>query len=86
MFFLVKLKQSEQKTIIPQKWISNLNWAKLLSYGKRYISCTVFKVFICNNIANEPDFHLDVKAFLDTSRPACYEVYIIRSFGKIFIK
>lgn len=77
MYFLVLLKETNQKAIVPQKWISNLNLDTLLNYGVR----KVFKVFISNVFGAEPDFHLDVMCILDTQRPACYNAYIVKAFG-----
>lgn len=81
MYFLVTLKDTGQKTIVPQKWISSLNVQLLLNYGVKFIAKKLFKAFISNVFGDEPDFHLDVIAILNTKRPACYEVYIKRSFG-----
>lgn len=84
MYFLVKMKETAQKAIIPQKWILNLDWEKLLTYGKKYIKRITFSAFICNDISNEPDFGLAIKNVLDTTRPACYKVFVIDTFGKQF--
>lgn len=81
MYFLVKLKGTGQKAIIPQKWILNLDVETLLNYGVKFLARKLFKAFISNIFGDEPDFHLDMKIFLDWKRPACYQVYIIRSFG-----
>lgn len=86
MYFLVKIKETYQKAIIPQKWILNLNWEKLLTYGKRSIKNTEVTVFICNDEGREPDFHLGVKSVLDTSRPSCYKAFVIGIFGRTLSK
>lgn len=85
MYFLVALKDTGQKTIVPQKWISSLNVQLLLNYGVKVIAKKLFKAFISNVLGDEPDFHLDVIAILDTKRPACYKVHIKRSFGNELI-
>lgn len=81
MYFLVSIKGTGQKAIVPQKWISNLDIEVLLNYGVRFVAKNKLKAFISNAFGSEPDFHLNTLNFLDLSRPACYNVYIIRSFG-----
>lgn len=66
MYFLVLLKESNQKAIVPQKWILNLDIETLLNYGVKFIKKKVFKVFISIVFGAEPDFHLDVMNVLDT--------------------
>lgn len=85
MYFLVSLKETGQKAIIPQKWICNLDIQTLLNYGVKFVAKKLFKVFHSNNFGDEPDFHLDVIGMLDKKRPACYQVNIIRTFGNTFI-
>lgn len=81
MYFLVSLKETEQKAIVPQKWILNLDFETLLNYGVKFIKKKVFKVFISNVFVAEPDFHLDMNILLDIQRPACYNAYIVKIFG-----
>lgn len=81
MYFLVLLKETHQKAIVPQKWIMNLDFETLLNYGVKFIKKKVFKVFISNVFGDEPDFHLDVMSILETQRPACYNAHIIKTFG-----
>lgn len=86
MYFLIQLKETKEKAIVPQKWILNLDLETLLNYGVKFLVKKIFKVFISNVFGAEPDFNLDVMRILDTRRPACYNAYIVKTFGnkKIF--
>lgn len=85
MFFLVSLKETQQKVLVPQKWILNLNLEieTLLNLGVKFIKNKVFKIYISNIYGDEPDFHLQIMGILDKKRAACYEAFIIKTFGKI---
>lgn len=81
MYFLVSLKETAQKVVIPQKWIFDLNLESLLNSGIKFKRKKVYKVFISNADGEEPDFGLSVLVRLDLKRPACYQAYIIKAFG-----
>lgn len=82
MYFLVSLKQTAQKAVIPQKWIQNLNMESILNSGVQLSKRKLHKVYISNVDSEEPDFQLTVLTRLNLQRPACYEAYIVKAFGK----
>lgn len=83
MYYIVKLR-SQQKFLIPQNWIKNLDQylMKIYNYGITYIKRDYFKVFISNNFNDEPDFQLPVLNAKTNDRSGCYEAQILRNFGK----
>lgn len=83
MYFLVSLKESVQKVVVPQKWIKNLDLESILNYGIKCVKKKMYKVYHSNNFDDEPDFHLNVSNLFNKNRPACYEALLINVFGKI---
>lgn len=86
MYFIVKLKSSGQKQIIPMKWVQNLQIFRLLKYGVTYEKRHTYKIFVSNEMADEPDFALEVLAQIDKKRNACYQAHICHVFGKMTIE
>lgn len=85
MYFLVSIKQSHEKVILPIKWIKNLNLTKLLNKGLVFIKKHNFKVFISLNCVNEePDFQLAILEKIDFLRPACYISKVLKCFGACY--
>lgn len=85
MYFIVKLTPSAEKKIVPVKWIQNLDIVHLWNNGINSVKRNVFKVFISENISEEPDFLLAVRELpYDDTRPACYNATIVKSCGKYF--
>lgn len=82
MYFAIKLVFSDEKKIVPLKWIQNLDMAQLWNYGIDNMKKNRFKVFISENTSAEPDFQFDVKNNYDKRRPACYIATIVSCFGK----
>lgn len=85
MFFIVKLKNTGEKKIIPSKWIHHLNLYRLLKYGVVYERKHEYKIFISpNGPTIEPDFALDVLDIVDGNRDACYLASIHDVFSELF--
>lgn len=86
MYFVVKLKDSADKKVVPLKWIQHLNMAQLWNYGLTVLKRKIFKVFISHNMSEEPDFQLAVQTFpYNGNRTACYMATVIASFCKYFL-
>lgn len=84
MFFLVILKNSKEKVIVPVKWIQNLDTTKLFNYGIVYMKKKVYKIYFSNKMLHdEPDFQTTILDRIDLSQPACYETKIVQCFGKL---
>lgn len=84
MFFVVTVKQSREKAIVPKKWIQNLNMTNLLNYGIAYLKKREYKFYFpCNTaIDEEPDFQAPILERIDVSRSACYKARILKCSGK----
>lgn len=77
MYFIVKLKFSGVKKIIPSKWIENLHLTRLLKYGVTYERKKTNIVFISpNSMEDEPDFKLEILQQFDEMRKACYHACV----------
>lgn len=82
MFFLVEIKQSREKIIIPSKWFHQIDLIKFLNYGPVYYRKHFFIAFHSRNSQDEPNFDRRVLTRFDGSKDACYAVKVIKSFGK----
>lgn len=85
MYFLVVLKDSKEKVVIPQKWISNLNLEIILNAGITFVR-KAHTVFISKNHEDEPDFNLAINHSLDINRPGCYHAIIVKAFGNYYLE
>lgn len=85
MYFVVKLKESAEKIVVPLKWIQDLNMAQLWNYGITALKRKIFKVFVSQNMSEEPDFQLAVRTLpYNGNRTACYMATLIASFCEYF--
>lgn len=84
MFFLISLKSSGQKRIIPMKWVKDLNLPALLNNGVIVYKKKVHLVYISRDINEEPDFTLNIFDSIETG-PALYKASILKCFGKFLI-
>lgn len=82
MYFLVTEVVSREVKIIPSKWIKNLLVVKLLNYGITYEKNKIYTAFYSRFLSIEPDFHLNRIRRFDDTRDACYDVRLLRCFGK----
>lgn len=82
VFCVALLIESKKLVVIPLKWINGLQLADNLNYGirphKKYL------IFYAH-YDQEPVFGPPVMNFEDFV-PACYNAYILKSFGKYCIK
>lgn len=84
MFFLISLKSSGQKKIVPLKWVNNLNLADLLNYGVTAYKKKEHLVYISSDVNDEPDFTLEIFDAIENEQPALYRAFVIKCFGKYF--
>lgn len=82
MFFLISLKRSGQKKIVPIKWVKNVNLPNLLNYGVTFYKKKEHLVFISDNINDEPDFTLAVCDSIGNKQPALCKAFVLKCFGK----
>lgn len=82
MFFVVKLKKSKNKILIPSKWIKDLKVVELLNYGIQYQKKKVCTIFYSNNFDAEPDFKMPIIDVFDAKSSGCYEGSILKYFSK----
>lgn len=82
MFFLISLKRSGQKKIVPIKWVKNVNLPNLLNYGVTFYKKKEHLVFISDNINDEPDFTLAVCDSIGNNQPALCKAFVLKCFGK----
>lgn len=85
MFFLISLKPSGQKRIVPMKWVKDLDLPKLLNYGVITYKKKVHLVYISKDINDEPDFTLNILDSIENLQPALYKASILKCYGKFFI-
>lgn len=85
MYFLLSLKDSCIKKIVPSKWIKDLEVTKFLNYGLFYQRHKIYTTFYSKNVQEEPDFQLEVRSYFCDNKSGCYEAFIIKSFGKCLI-
>lgn len=85
MFFLISLKSSGQKKIVPIKWVRNLDLPTLLNDGVITYKRKVHLVYISQDINEEPDFTLDIFDSIQNGQPALYKAFILKCFGKFYI-
>lgn len=82
MYFLVQIKESREKVIVPKKWIHGLNFTELLNYGLTFFKKRNFKVFFSlNSMDIEPDFKSITLDKIDQLRPACYTAKLVKCCG-----
>lgn len=82
MFFLILLKESAQKRIVPIKWVNNINLPTLLNYGVTFYKKKEHLVFISSDINDEPDFTLEVVHSIQNNQPALYKAFVLKCFGE----
>lgn len=82
MFFLISLKVSGQKKIVPIKWVNNINLSDLLNYGVTFYKKKEHLVYISGNINDEPDFTLEVRDSIENHQPALCKAFVLKCFGK----
>lgn len=82
MYFLIKIQDSNEKVVVPLKWIKNLDMTTLFNYGVKYVKKKIFTVFIYADQTVEPDFSLNTFAHLKIEWPACYKAKILKCCGK----
>lgn len=85
MFFLISLKVSGQKKIVPMKWVNNLNLPNLLNSGVALYKKKEHLVYISHDINDEPDFTLEIFDSIENEQPALYKAFILKCFGKFFL-
>lgn len=68
-FFVVALRQ-QKLLAIKKQWIEN---PLLLSFTK---------IFFSANSQKEPNFALETRYYFNKNCDACYDAYIIKSFGE----
>lgn len=83
MFFLISLKTSGQKKIVPIKWVNNINLPILLNYGVTFYKKKEHLVYISNDINDEPDFTLEVLDSIENNQPALYKSFVLKCFGEL---
>lgn len=72
---------SGQKTIVPMKWVKNINLPNLLNYGVTLYKKKQHLVYVSPDINDEPDFALEIFNFIE-NKPALYEAFIVKCFGE----
>lgn len=85
MFFLIKLKETKQKTIIPLKWIKNFDVTMFFNYGMPYHKKKKYIIFFSNDLNDDPDFNAPLKNTLDGFVKGCYEASLIKHFSKFVV-
>lgn len=85
MYFLVKIQGSNERIVVPLKWIKGLEMTTLFNYGVSYVKKKIFTVFIFADQSVEPDFALNTFANLNIERPACYKAKILECCGRYLI-
>lgn len=79
-FSVVRLKKLRDNIVVQDKWVENMYNAKTKKYG---CPPTRQKVIFYSPNENEiPDFSLTVQDNFDATVVACYQGYILKTFGK----
>lgn len=63
------------------KWVKGLNLSQLLNNGVTMYKKKHLLIYISSNIAEEPDFGLEVCEALQHGKPALYRACILKCFG-----
>lgn len=84
MFFLISLKVSGEKKIVPIKWVNKINLPDLLNYSVTFYRKKNHLVYISDDINDEPDFTLQIFDSIENKQPALYKAVALKCFGEFF--
>lgn len=84
MFATVILVESQERLVIPLKYILSLDIVQIYNRGisrtKRHV------IYFYIDDTDEPNFRLPIRNDFNQNEPACYYTHILNVFGKIIIE
>lgn len=80
MFAVVTLNQSNEKFVIPVKWIYSFDIVQALNYGLSKTKSHI--IFYSPNLQAEPNFRLPLRDLFELGGDGCYKAHIWYLLGK----
>lgn len=80
MFFVVKSKDSNEKLVIPVKWIYSFDIVQGLDYGISKTKSHI--IFYSPKLQVQPNFRLPLRDRFENGRDGCYKAHICYLLGE----
>lgn len=84
LYSVVRLKSTGQKFVVKSAFIDGMKSAVTTKHGCRPTKQR--KIFFAPNPNEPPQFVADIRTEFDGTKTACYIGFVIKTFGKTYIR